>query len=165
MFGMKTSSSRDCFWDIPDGNPSWRLPNGMDWDQYKDSKVPYVVANLDDIIRADIKAGKMVPFTAYYDNYGRSLTDRLHWDRYNGIGFVDVVSYMTEVQSKGYAEDKSYVQKWLNIYNQLELEDVQMYPTGGTPPPPPPSGGSGVASSSSGAGMGVLLLLLFMGLR
>jgi hypothetical protein len=61
---------------------------------------------------------------AAYSGFFDSVRDRMDLDDYNGINTDlktkdDVLQYMMQVQSKGYAIENDYVDVWLNVYNNL----------------------------------------------
>lgn len=63
-----------------------------------------------------------------------SLCDRLNWDVYNGIAFDNVNSYLSQVQSKGYATDPNYIVAWRKWIDKIFAENIA------GPPPPDPNG-------------------------
>lgn len=54
----------------------------------------------------------------------QSVRDRLLWDKYVGVGYHNVDTYMQSVKDKGYATDPDYVTKWKQIYLQGNVATV-----------------------------------------
>lgn len=105
LFGMKASCKRFPFWD----EHPIRVGGPQHIDKINDRKH----------IQKTITCKEPGKYYASYSEPGLSLTDRLHWDLYNGISYTTASEYMDFVLAKGYAEDKDYKRKWVRILWQV----------------------------------------------